>query len=856
MERTLTTIAAVIAVLVALALPVGYFLTVSHIQQSTLQAEAAGDAQMLQMLVELDPQGWSSQPRRLHDRLVHLGGRAVMEQHRIVMPGGQTLVEVGEPAPWPALETAVMLVVRGQPVARLELRRSLQPALVDSAIAAALGLLLGMAVFLTLRVLPIRALRRTMDRLSLEEERRRRTEEALHAARLKELEEQKRSAEVAGRHQATLDALINAIPYSIYYKSIDGRYLGCNEAFARIPGVPAAQVAGRTAVELFGPERGAVIDRNDQAMLKTLEEVHKEEQMRYPDGSVRLMQTVKAPFWDKEGNLIGIMGIGHDITEQRKFEHEIQAARDLAEEAAQMKSDFLANMSHEIRTPMNAIIGLTRLVLNMDLGPRQREYVQKVEQSGQHLLGIIDDILDFSKVEAGKLGIESHEFSLDPLLANVATLVGEKAAAKGLELVFDVARDVPAVVTGDSLRVGQVLINFANNAVKFTERGEIIVSVQVRERSERDALLYFAVSDTGIGIAEEQVGRLFQSFQQADSSTTRRFGGTGLGLAISKRLAELMGGTVGVSSEPGRGSTFWFTARVGLSEQPVAQDAAPAVLRDRRALVVDDNESARVVIAGQLAQMGFDVLATDNGNDAVLRAVEAAEEGRPFDIVYLDWAMPGMDGLETARQIRALGLHAAPMLLMVTAHGRDEVRQDAERAGIRQVLVKPVAPGQLLEASARALGDHVAERYATEAPAAMQHPLAAIRGARVLLVEDNDINQIVATEILTDAGLVVDHAPDGAVAVQMVQRKRYDVVLMDMQMPVMDGLTATREIRKLGGMKRLPIIAMTANAMEQDRRKCLEAGMNAHVAKPIDPDELWKALAAWVRPPSAVSSGA
>jgi len=854
MERTLTTIAAVIAALVALALPLGYFLTIRHVQNVTLEAEAQGDAHLIQTLIELDPANWRK--KALHGRLAH-ANHGLLDQHQVLDSSGTVLVQVGDEAPWPVLRQELPLHAAGQQVGRLVVTRSLQPALVDAMLAAVTGLLLGAAVFMTLRVLPIRALRSTVDRLSLEEERRRRTEEALHAARLNELEEQKRSAELSARHQATLDALINAIPYSIFYKDTQGRYLGCNEAFARIAGVTQAHVTGRTATELFGAERGAVIDRNDRELLRTLQEVHKEEQMVYSDKSVRLMQTVKAPFWDKQGQLLGIMGIGHDITEQRRFEQEIQAARELAEEAAQMKSDFLANMSHEIRTPMNAIIGLTRLVLNTELAQRQRDYIEKVEQSGQHLMGIIDDILDFSKVEAGKLGIEAHEFDLDKLLGNVANLVGDKAAAKGLELVFDVARDVPSALVGDSLRLGQVLINFANNAVKFTERGEIIVSVEMRERFDKEALLYFAVSDTGIGIAQEDIGRLFQSFQQADTSTTRKFGGTGLGLAISKKLAELMGGEVGVRSQPDKGSTFWFTARVGLSARQAPAEPQQVSVQDRRALVVDDNESARVVIGGQLRELGMEVVAVGSGEDAIMSALEAAEQGRPFDVVYLDWAMPGMDGLEAARQIRALGLHSAPMLLMVTAHGRDEVRLEADRAGIHDVLIKPLAPVQLQQATTRALGEHATEQYATEAPPATAgHPLAAIRGARVLLVEDNEINQIVATEILSDAGLVVDHAPDGSIAVQMVQRKRYDVVLMDMQMPVMDGVTATQEIRKLDAFKKLPIIAMTANAMDQDRRKCLEAGMNSHVAKPIDQDELWKALLTWVKPLPAVSSRA
>jgi two-component system, sensor histidine kinase and response regulator len=694
--------------------------------------------------------------------------------------------------------------------------RSLRPTVIESLWLSLAGLLLAGMVFATLRIFPVRALR---------------------------------------SHRATLDALINAIPYSIFYKSPDGRYLGCNAAFARIANTTPAAVANRTAVELFGPERGATIDRADQEMLRTMQPVHKEEQMVYRDGRVSLFQTVKAPFWDANGQLLGIMGVGHDITEQRRFEHEIQAARELAEEAAQIKSDFLANMSHEIRTPMNAIIGLTRLVLKTELDARQRDYVQKVESSGQHLLGIIDDILDFSKVEAGKLGIESHEFALEKLLANVANLVADKAAAKGLELIFDVAPDVPTVLVGDALRVGQVLINFANNAVKFTERGEVIVSVRARERTEDAALLHFAVSDTGIGLMPAQMERLFQSFQQADSSTTRKFGGTGLGLAISKKLAELMGGQVGVTSDYGKGSTFWFTARLGVAQASLAPAPMAATMQGKRALVVDDNEEARTVVGDMLRAMQFEVVTAASGDEAILQVLDAAETGRPFDIVYLDWRMPGMDGLETARQVRALGLHSAPMLLMVTAHNRDEVRREADSAGLVDVLVKPVSASDLLEATAAALGQHATERYATEAPPAVAtHPLAPIRGARVLLVEDNDINRIVATEILTDAGLVVDHAPDGSVALEMVQRKRYDVVLMDMQMPVMDGVTATREIRRIEHLKKLPIVAMTANAMEQDRRKCLEAGMNGHVAKPIDPDELWHALLRFVVPHTVSST--
>jgi two-component system, sensor histidine kinase and response regulator len=653
------------------------------------------------------------------------------------------------------------------------------------------------------------------------------------------------------REKQYFESLLQNIPTAIAVIGLDYRVVSWNPAAERLFGYTQAEAVGAeidtlvTADEVLRAEAAAYTAQTHEQGL-----VHAITQRSHKDGTLLDVELLAVPVFVAEQR-VGALAIYHDITD-------LQRARQAAEQATRSKSEFLANMSHEIRTPMNAIVGLSHLALKTDLTLKQRDYLAKIQTSAHTLLSLINDILDFSKIEAGKLELESIPFRLDQVLDNIANLMTLKAEEKGLELLFRLAPDAPQELVGDPLRLGQVLVNLVNNAVKFTERGDVVVAADLAAREGDRARMRFTVRDTGVGISLEQQARLFQAFTQADGSTTRKYGGTGLGLAISRQLVQMMGGEIGVESEAGVGSTFTVTVPFGLEPGTHSRHfEVPSDMLATRVLIVDDNRTAREILTDELTAMRLTATAVDSGAAALTELVRASESGeRPYDLVLMDWRMPGLDGLETTRRIKAeLHLVKLPIIFMVTAYGREEIRHQADTLGLDAFLVKPVNPSMLF--------DHIVAAFSREshptlhagpAPAQAAPSATLLAGARVLVAEDNVINQQVAREVLENCGLAVEIALNGRQAVEMLAagKGRFDAVLMDVQMPEMDGFEATRAIRTQLHDTAMPIIAMTAHALESERQNCLAAGMNDHVAKPFSPEELLAALARWIEPRAGV----
>jgi two-component system sensor histidine kinase/response regulator len=666
----------------------------------------------------------------------------------------------------------------------------------------------------------------------------------------REVIERKKAKDALMEERKVLRALIDNVPDFMYVKDTKSRFLVANASLAHSLDLrDSEELLGKTDFDFYPESQASMFFRDEQKVIETREGLfNREEACLDGRGNQIWLLSTKVPLFDMAGQVTGIAGIGRDITKRREAEVEMQTAREAAEAASRAKSEFLANMSHEIRTPLNGVLGMTELALETELTPEQREYLETVKMSGDALITVINDILDFSKIEAGRIDLEAIDFNLrDSLEATLKTLA-VRADEKGLELLCEIAPEIPEVVRGDSSRLRQIVINLVGNAIKFTERGEVVLRVFRETKDAADNMFHFSVTDTGIGIPQDKLAVIFDPFSQADTSTTRKYGGTGLGLTISSRLVRMMGGKTWVESEVGRGSQFHFTVFLGSAEAKPGQTEKTApteILRGLRVLVVDDNRTNRKILEGMLSRWQMSPYCVEGGEAALEQLSIAKGEGRPFGLILTDMNMPRMDGFTMIEKIRKQPELSAAMIMMLTSVGH---RGDAARCqalGISAYLLKPIRQSELREAIARVIGESepnaanpLVTRYAVQAAVELQP------GLRVLLVEDNAVNQRLAMRMLEKKGHHVTVAENGKEAVAALEKQKFDVVLMDMQMPEMDGFEATAAIREKERATGLhqPIIALTAHAMKGDREKCLAGGMDGYLTKPIRSLELFEIL--------------